>query len=535
MLKLVAIWGAEFYYAGFFSLGTPFSPSENWCFQAAMPAYSQAVSSSYADVLFEDGSHPVLAGFQGAYIAGRENTFGPNPAVSASPWLWAGAPNRIAVARKAAAKQLYVIAGAVERKSNQMGNSRAVVNVSILLPTGPMGAGSTRLQFEVRLQGSVYVYDATASKPKFYQIDAWHEAQHPSFWSRHSVVEAEVFRTHLRNHLAIHTEVPARALVGDYRVFTSFVATCNIGASQLVYDVEPASWVWLRVRLSTICEREARTTTTSVRVGHRTAASFVLPDARWTWRRVYTNNAEAAAELLLEIGGQQMDLDRLIVTSDDNFSPVAMSAVPLRTDDIAADIVSGLRWLNGNVGPTYLGEQKKWVNLAIPGGCKDFRSGCNCSACFQSIDAAWAAGIPSLARMPQDGVYARPTRFPNGSDSSAGDLISGWQNTLREWARTVVIPRLTNGSVSGVFLGDEICCHNSSCWHGQLYPISSHLRSLLGNSALLQTNECQDSLTGGNYTSHGHQVGPPLDMIAPDLDILSVPAHLIITAIQLFD
>lgn len=303
-----------------------------------MPAYSQALSSTYADLLFEDGSHPVLAGFQGAYngnaMAARR-AFGPNPAVSASPWLWAGAPNRIAVARKAAAKELYVIAGAVERKSNQMGNSIANVNVNVLLPTGSgPTAESSRLQFEIRLQGSVYVYDATQpTKPKFYQIDAWHEAQHPSFWSKHSVIEAEVFRTHLRNNLAIHTEVPAGTLVGDYRAYTSFVATCSIGASHLVYDVKPASWVWLRVRLSTVCERDASASTTHVRVGHTAAAPFVIlvQDTEWTWRRVSaiaTGSRRQQAELPLEIGGQQVDLDRLIVTDDEGFSPVGLNGLP---------------------------------------------------------------------------------------------------------------------------------------------------------------------------------------------------------------
>lgn len=36
-----------------------------------------------------------------------------------------------------------------------------------------------------------------------------------------------------------------------------------------------------------------------------------------------------------------------------------------------------------------------------------------------------------------------------------------------------------------MFLGDEICCHNSSCWHDQLYPISAKLRKLLGPQAIL--------------------------------------------------
>ena len=182
----------------------------------------------------------------------------------------------------------------------------------------------------------------------------------------------------------------------------------------------------------------------------------------------------------------------------------------------------GLQWLAGTVGQTWLDEQKSWVSLAIPGGCTDFRSGCNCTTCRENIDAAWRGGIPSLARMPETGVFRRPTRYPNGSDSSLGGLVDGWQGRLQAWAHDVVLPAMANGSVKGVFLGDEICCHNSSCWRGQLYPMSAHLRQLLGSPAILYTNECQDSLTGGNYSSHGHAVGPPLDKIAPDLDVVSV-------------
>ena len=343
MLKLLGIWGAEFYYTGFFSVGAPFPPSENWCYQAAIPAYSQAISSNYADLLFEDGSHPVLAGAQGSYSAGHEATFGPNPTVSTSPWLWAGAPNRIAVARKAAAKELYVIAGAVERKSNQVGNARAAVNVSILLPTGgsvnesgsAVAAVESRLQFEVRLQGSVYVYDASAPHaPAFYQIDAWHEASHPSYWSQHSTVEAEVFCTHL-SHLredlrenpkrrAIYTEVPPGTAVGDYRVFTTFVATCAVQESQLVYYVRPASWVWLRVRLSTVCAPSAEspaTTPTVARVGGN-RPHVVHAGSNWTWIRISAGTRiPGQSQLLLSVGGSALDLDRFIVTDDAYFSP----------------------------------------------------------------------------------------------------------------------------------------------------------------------------------------------------------------------
>lgn len=327
MLKLIAIWGAEFYYVGFFSLGVPFSPSQNWCYQAAMPAYSQAISSTYADILFDDASHPVHSSFQGAYSPGHEQTFGPISASSPSPWLWAGAPNRIAVARKASpSTELYVIASALERKSNQMGNAHAIANATILLPSGSStDTKDTRLQFEIRLQGSVYIYDATTSEPKFYQIDSWHEAKHPSYWSHHSAVEAEVFRGHLQgNREAIHTEVPHGVTAGDYRYFTTFVSTCGSTANEahLVYDIQPGRWIWLRIRVSRACTDHslAAGLPTEVRVAGK-LTSRSIANSEWEWKRASAGFKASERELRLAIDGGAVDLDKLIVTDDINFTP----------------------------------------------------------------------------------------------------------------------------------------------------------------------------------------------------------------------
>ena len=53
LLKLMAAWGAEWFYTGFFSLRAPFQPSENWCWQAMMPIYAQAVGVSQSVQLVE--------------------------------------------------------------------------------------------------------------------------------------------------------------------------------------------------------------------------------------------------------------------------------------------------------------------------------------------------------------------------------------------------------------------------------------------------------------------------------------------------
>ena len=56
---------------------------------------------------------------------------------------------------------------------------------------------------------------------------------------------------------------------------------------------------------------------------------------------------------------------------------------------------------------------------------------------------------------------------------------------LESFAEESVLPRLANKTALGVFVGDEICCDDPSCWRGQLGPIAAKLRSLVGPSAIL--------------------------------------------------
>ena len=42
----------------------------------------------------------------------------------------------------------------------------------------------------------------------------------------------------------------------------------------------------------------------------------------------------------------------------------------------------------------------------------------------------------------------------------------------------------------GVFLGDEICCSNVTCWDTALAPVAAKFRTLLGPDAIIYTNEC---------------------------------------------
>lgn len=49
--------------------------------------------------------------------------------------------------------------------------------------------------------------------------------------------------------------------------------------------------------------------------------------------------------------------------------------------------------------------------------------------------------------------------------------------------------RWQDKALRGVFLGDEICCSNATCWDAALKPVTEKLRTLLGKEAIIYTNE----------------------------------------------
>jgi hypothetical protein len=151
--------------------------------------------------------------------------------------------------------------------------------------------------------------------------------------------------------------------------------------------------------------------------------------------------------------------------------------------------------------------QHEWLNLAVSDALSD--AGTQGATC----DEFFSYGIPSLIQMPT-GVFKRGV-----------GLMGSWEETLEAFATDVVLPRMKNKTAVGVFVGDEICCHNTSCWHDQLYPVSSKLRKLLGPKAILYENDCGDSIAGSGTYPGAPPAGPPLDMVAPDLDYISIDTY----------
>ena len=128
LLKCLSVTGAEFYYVCYFTLGFPFTPSTEWTWQAAMPAYAQAITSRFEDVL-RDGN--VLFDSSGETIIS-----------------YPIADRHVLItARKHNKKEKYVICGTYQPFTNDSGEIPAKKIVSVKID-------SQIFTFEVRRQAA---------------------------------------------------------------------------------------------------------------------------------------------------------------------------------------------------------------------------------------------------------------------------------------------------------------------------------------------------------------------------------------------
>ena len=101
--------------------------------------------------------------------------------------------------------------------------------------------------------------------------------------------------------------------------------------------------------------------------------------------------------------------------------------------------------------------------------------------------------MSSLLQMPAAGLHERRV---SGRPGSYSRLLPGWEANLSSWVDTQLAPRLANRTAAGVFVGDEICCHNATCVVSTLLtPLTSALRERAGDAALIYANECGDTVS----------------------------------------
>jgi len=195
LLKCLSVIGAEFYYVGYFNLSQPFNKPPDYIWQTAMPAYAQAITSRFEDVLkngnvlFNEDKEPIIS-----YPAGDRHV--------------------LVTARKENNKEKYVVCGTYQPFSNDSDEIPEKKNVTVTV-------NGHSLSFEVRRQGSVYIYEKTLdNRTIFYQLDKWHENAHPERWSKDFQLEAEVADSGISSE-DIYTETKDNE--GDYTNFTSYI------------------------------------------------------------------------------------------------------------------------------------------------------------------------------------------------------------------------------------------------------------------------------------------------------------------------
>jgi hypothetical protein len=293
LLKCLSVVGAEFYYVGYFNQASPFNNPAKWTWQAAMPAYAQAITSRFEDVL-RDGN--VLFTSDG------------QPKISYP----VADPHVLITARKHNKKEKYVICGTYQPFSNDSGEipEKRIVTATI---------DKQSFSFEVRRQGSVYIYEKLATgRSVFYQLDRWHENAHPDFWSSDFYFEAETADSTLDPQNMYTT---SKGGTGDYSNYITYIRFT--AAKSYIYKFTPrikntsASFLWLRYK------GEGTVSLVLSRGGNKTfQMNIKLPaSSDWNWSKVSVplQDSEATAiTLRLSYISGLVDLDKLVVTEKES-------------------------------------------------------------------------------------------------------------------------------------------------------------------------------------------------------------------------
>ena len=308
MLKILSNWGSEFFYAGYFSLAAPYPDSKNWGWQTVMPVYAQAVTSRYESILKNSS---LLTGDVPRYFL-SSTTLQPN---NPKYLFYTGNTNQLVSVRKLNGSEKYVITAAQMVDANTINNAP-------MSTYGKFKLGNDSLNIEFRRQGSVYIYDATVPSAKaFYQLDSWHQYEHPERWSKDFQFDAEVFDNN--NTIAkIKTEVPSGTAAGDYRSYTSFISF-TATPTAVEYNFTPRTsqnyYVWVRAR-----SKNATGGAISVNVAGQTSKSIgCITNTAWTWYSLDACSGQAIA--YANLSNQEYALSILATNSNIEIDKILLS------------------------------------------------------------------------------------------------------------------------------------------------------------------------------------------------------------------
>lgn len=287
LLKCLSVVGAEFYYVGYFNEKQPFTKPEHYVWQVAMPAYAQAITSRFEDVLkngnvlFNDFGEPIIS-----YPSEDKHI--------------------LLTMRKENNKEKYVIAATYQPFSNVKDEIAEKRSISIKIK-------EETLTIEARQQGSVYMYEKTnQGKTIFYQLDKWHEKTHPNHWTSNFEFEAELTDTAISND-NIYTTTPYNA--GNYTNFTTYIQLTEKQVYPYYFTVRDSlslkNNVWFRYKGNGIINISLTNT--------KRSKDIVLPSAKdWKWFKYELSPEEklvGVQVIKLKLTKGDLALDRFIINN----------------------------------------------------------------------------------------------------------------------------------------------------------------------------------------------------------------------------
>jgi len=222
LLKSMVMLGADFFHVGYFNVtgragwpnrigpndprGYIYQVARGYIYQVAMPAYAQAIASRVQNFILD-----------GELLNPQEDL-----ASNIYTFRFKGnKENHLILVRRL--KDKYLIYGSIQPNSNIKGNIPQFENTEIIL-------NGKKIKFEIRRQGSMYILDVSNDPPVFYQLDSWHQYEHPYFWKKSFFVEAENFDKG-DNGIAIITE-------GKPFLYDQYISYVKISSDQKIrYNV----------------------------------------------------------------------------------------------------------------------------------------------------------------------------------------------------------------------------------------------------------------------------------------------------------
>lgn len=303
--KLIHALGAPYTLPGYYIEKAPWPKAEAYIHQVAMPVYAQAAFSRVEDLLLN-----------GQLVDGDVSLVPTDPASSRKGYgFWAGDPRMKILIRKSNSSEVYLITGTIQPNSSMIGNAEISKTAQITL-------NGESLRFEVRRQGSMYVYDRRNPANRiFYQVDAWHESTHPWFWSQNASVEAELPDTGLSATAPeLKTEQAPGAQAGDFsgaRTYVSFPSGQTAFGAGLQYSYRPVDSVSRTVHVLARARSGTAGGTLAFSVdGGVPMVSPQISSAGWIWTPVFLPSLNAPANHLMKVvpSNANVEIDRFQIS-----------------------------------------------------------------------------------------------------------------------------------------------------------------------------------------------------------------------------